>query len=84
MCKCKDGEESQVTERSYNIDMNNIVKHIEELIKQYQAEEKDARRADRCYTTDAVNRSEGRADQLEDVVMDLKKIVQMVTSEYGE
>ena len=64
--------------------MNNIVKHIEELIKQYQAEEKDARRADRCYTTDAVNRSEGRADQLEDVVMDLKKIVQMVTSEFGE
>ena len=48
--------------------MNNIVKHIEELIKQYQAEEKDARRADR----------------LEDVVVDLKKIVQMVTSEFGE
>ena len=64
--------------------MNNIVKHIEELIKQYQAEEKDARQASRCYTDHAVSRSEGMADQLEDVIVDLKKIVQKVTSKYGE
>ena len=49
--------------------MNNIVKHLEELIKQYEAEEKAAWK---------------RAGQLEDVVADLKKIVQKVTSEFGE
>ena len=64
--------------------MNYIVKHIEELIKRYEAEEKDERQANRCYTDHAVSRSEGMADQLEDVIVDLKKIVQKVTSEFGE
>lgn len=64
--------------------MNYIVKHIEELIKQYEAEEKDARRAVKCYTDHAVSRSEGRAGQLEDVIVDLKNIVKKVTSEFGE
>ena len=64
--------------------MNNIVKHIEELIKQYEAEEMAAWKPTMGMTEEVRYRSEGRAGQLEDVVVDLKKIVQKVTSEFGE
>jgi len=64
--------------------MNYIVKHIEELIKQYQADEKAAWKPTVGMTEEDRYRSEGRAGQLEDVVSDLKKIVQKVTSKYGE
>jgi hypothetical protein len=82
LCKCKDGkgQEGQVTEQLYNIDMNYIVKHIEELIKQYQADEKAAWKPTMGMTEEDRYRSEGRAGTLEDVVSDLKKIVQKVTS----
>ena len=64
--------------------MNYIVKHIEELIKQYEADEKAAWKPTIGMTEEDRYRSEGRAGTLEDVVADLKKIVQKITSEFGE
>ena len=64
--------------------MNNIVKHIEELIKQYQADEKAAWKPTVGMTVEDRYRSEGRAGQLEDVIVNLKNIVKKVTSEFGE
>lgn len=64
--------------------MNYIVKHLEELIKQYQADEKAAWKPTVGMTEEDRYRSEGRAGQLEDVIVDLKNIVKKVTSEFGE
>ena len=64
--------------------MNYIVKHIEELIKQYQADEKAAWKPTVGMTEEDRYRSEGRAGQLEDVIVNLKNIVKKVTSEFGE
>jgi len=54
------------------------------LIKQYEADEKDAWKPTMGMTEEDRYRSEGRAGTLEDVVSDLKKIVQKVTSEFSE
>jgi hypothetical protein len=64
--------------------VNYIVKHLEELIKQYQADEKAAWKPTVGMTEEDRYRSEGRAGQLEDVIVDLKNIVKKVTSEFGE
>lgn len=64
--------------------MNYIVKQIEELIKQYEADEKAAWKPTMGQTEEDRYRSEGRAGQLKDVMTDLKNIIKKVTSEFGE